>query len=112
MAQGESESPRPRSVARLAPGDHVVVIGGGPAGLTAAYVLSKNGYDVTVFEGEGILGGVSQTAKYKGFRFDIGGHHFFTKIMLVEELGYEILGDELMYVARISGILYRGTLFN
>ncbi len=101
-----------RQIDRLRPGDHVVVVGGGPAGLTAAYVLSKKGFKVTVFESEHILGGISQTARYKGFRFDIGGHRFFTKIEPVERLWHEILGDEFIAVPRLSRIHYRGTFFH
>jgi protoporphyrinogen oxidase len=107
-----SATPKARSVAPIRPGDRVVVVGGGPAGLTAAYILSKKGYRVTVFEGEGILGGISQTAQYKGFRFDIGGHRFFTKIRPVEELWHEILGDQFISVPRLSRIHYRGTFFH
>ena len=82
----------PRVVSQLKPGDRTVVIGGGPAGLTAAYLLSKKGYAVTVLEADDIVGGISRTAQYKGYRFDIGGHRFFTKIKPVEDLCYEILG--------------------
>ncbi len=101
-----------RRVTPIAPGDRVVVVGGGPAGLTAAYLLSKKGYTVTVYEGEAVLGGISQTAQYKGYRFDIGGHRFFTKITAVEDLWHEILGDEFISVPRLSRIHYRGTFFH
>ena len=58
----------------------VVVIGAGPAGLTAAYMLAKKGHRrVTILEADDIVGGISRTAQYKGFRFDIGGHRFFSK---------------------------------
>ena len=103
-----SESSKARPVSRLNPGDHIVVVGGGPAGLTAAYVLSKKGYPVTVLEGDSVLGGISRTAQYKGYRFDIGGHRFFTKIAPVEALWHEILGEEFISVPRLSRIHYNG----
>jgi protoporphyrinogen oxidase len=106
-----SDSAR-RSVTRLKPGDHTVVIGAGPAGLTAAYLLSKQGHSVTVLEGDDIVGGISRTAQYKGFRFDIGGHRFFTKIPPVEALWHEVLGDEFISVPRLSRIHYNGRYFD
>jgi protoporphyrinogen oxidase len=112
MTEIDPPPPARRTVAPLEKGQRVVVVGGGPAGLTAAYVLSQKGHDVTVFEGSDILGGISQTAQYKGFRFDIGGHRFFTKITPVEELWHEILGDEFISVPRMSRILYRGSFFD
>ena len=70
----------------------VAIIGAGPAGLTAAYLLSKNEVDVTVLEADPVyVGGISRTATYKGFHFDIGGHRFFSKSKAVEELWTEIL---------------------
>ncbi len=105
-------SGKKREVARLESGDHTVVIGGGPGGLTPAYILSKEGHAVTVFEATDALGGISQTAQYKGFRFDIGGHRFFTKIPPVQRLWEEILGDEFLDVPRLSRIHYQGKFFN
>ena len=57
----------------------VIIIGAGPAGLTAAYTLSKRGVPATVLEADRIVGGIARTVNYKGFLFDIGGHRFFTK---------------------------------
>src|SRR6266550_3725398 len=58
----------------------VAIIGAGPAGLTAAYLLSKNQVEVTILEADPVyVGGISRTATYKGFHFDIGGHRFFSK---------------------------------
>ena len=74
---------------------HVAVIGAGPAGLTAAYTLTKEGVPVTVLEADPeSVGGISRTVVYKGFRFDIGGHRFFSKSREVEELWTELLPHE------------------
>jgi len=101
-----------RAVTQLKTGDDVVVVGAGPAGLTAAYLLSKAGYAVTVLEGDKVVGGISRTAQYRGFRFDIGGHRFFTKIEPVQALWEEILGDEFISVPRMSRIHYGGKYFD
>lgn len=90
----------------------MVIVGAGPAGLTAAYLLARQGVAVTVLEGEDIVGGISQTARYKGYRFDIGGHRFFTKIKPVEDLWHEILGPEFISVPRMSRIHYGGKYFD
>jgi protoporphyrinogen oxidase len=110
MSPKPSSNPHP--VDRLKPGDRVLVIGGGPAGLTAAYMLAQQGAKVTVFEGTDMLGGISQTAQYKGYRFDIGGHRFFTKVEPVERLWHEILDKEFISVPRQSRIHYRGKYFD
>lgn len=101
-----------RKVSRLQPGDHVVIIGAGPAGLTAAYLLAKSDVRVTVLEADNIVGGISRTAQYRGYRFDIGGHRFFTKVTPVDELWHEILGDEFIRVPRLSRIHYSGKYFD
>ena len=63
------------------PDDHkIVIIGAGPAGLTAAYVLTKRGVPSTVLEADTVVGGISRTVERDGWRFDIGGHRFFTKV--------------------------------
>jgi protoporphyrinogen oxidase len=101
-----------RTVAPLRPGDEIVVIGAGPAGLTAAYLLGKAGHRATVLEADTLVGGISRTAEYNGFRFDIGGHRFFTKITPVQALWEEILGDEFISVPRLSRIHYDGKYFD
>jgi protoporphyrinogen oxidase len=99
-------------VRQLRPGDRIIVCGAGPAGLTAAYLLTKQGYQVTVLETDGVVGGISRTVRYKDYRFDIGGHRFFTKISAVQSLWEELLGDDLIDVPRLSRILYNGRFFN
>ncbi len=111
-AADRAAPPIKRDVSRLKPGDRLVVIGAGPAGLTAAYLAAKQGYRVTVLEGTDEIGGISKTAQYKGYRFDIGGHRFFTKITPVQEFWEEILGDDFLDVPRLSRILYSGKYFH
>jgi Protoporphyrinogen oxidase len=106
-----TEDLRPSPRRQLSPGDRIVVCGGGPAGLTAAHVLARKGYAVRVIEADDVLGGISRTARYKGYRFDIGGHRFFTKIPSVEQFWEDILGDQLIDVPRLSRILYKGKYF-
>ena len=90
----------------------VAIIGAGPAGLTAAYLLSKNEVDVTVLEADPVyVGGISRTATYKGFHFDIGGHRFFSKSKAVEDLWAEILPNDMLERPRSSRIFYGGKFF-
>ncbi len=91
----------------------VVVIGAGPAGLTAAYELGKRGGQATVLESDEVVGGISRTVVADGYRFDIGGHRFFTKVAEVEALWHEILPDEdFMQRPRSSRIYYQGQFFD
>jgi protoporphyrinogen oxidase len=91
----------------------VICIGAGPAGLTAAYLLTQAGVNVTVLEQDSTyVGGISRTATYKGFAFDIGGHRFFSKSDEVEALWTEILGDDFLDRPRKSRIYYRHKLFD
>ena len=90
----------------------VAIIGAGPAGLTAAYLLSKNDVDVVVLEADPVyVGGISRTVTYKGFHFDIGGHRFFSKAKAVEDLWTEILPDDMLHRPRSSRIYYGGRFF-
>jgi protoporphyrinogen oxidase len=91
---------------------HVVVMGAGPAGLTAAYELLKRNVPVTVVEKDPKqVGGLARTVEHKGYRFDIGGHRFFSKNTEVEDLWTEILGPEMLMRGRLSRIYYRGRFF-
>jgi protoporphyrinogen oxidase len=89
-----------------------VIIGAGPAGLTAAWQLAKAGKSAALFEQDGIVGGISRTDQYKGYRFDIGGHRFFTKVELVQKLWVEILDEDFMVRPRLSRIYYDGKFFD
>lgn len=91
----------------------LAVIGGGPAGLTAAYVMLKQDPDrpVVVLEATDQVGGIARTETYKGYRFDIGGHRFFTKVGSVEALWREVLPEEFLRRPRLSRIFYRGKYF-
>lgn len=91
----------------------VAIIGAGPAGLTAAYLLTKKGYSVTVIEKDPVyVGGISRTVEYKGFRFDIGGHRFFSKSKEVVDLWNEILPDDFIQRPRMSRIYYEGKFYS
>ena len=89
------------------------IIGGGPAGLTAAYVLSKSQtqFRPIVFEASNLVGGIARTENYKGYRFDIGGHRFFTKIPEVRSLWHEICGEDFITRPRLSRIYFRGKYY-
>ncbi len=91
----------------------VVVMGGGPAGLTAAYKLCKAGVRSVVLEKGKVVGGLSKTIDHKGYRFDIGGHRFFTKVSAVEEMWREVLPDERDFFRRrrLSRIYYDKKFF-
>ncbi len=90
----------------------VVIIGAGPAGLTAGYELARKGYQTEVLEADSrYVGGLARTVEYHGFRFDIGGHRFFSKNAEIEQLWTELLGTRMLDCARLSRVYYNGRFF-
>lgn len=92
--------------------ESAVVIGAGPAGLTTAYELGKRGMTSTVIEASDQVGGISTTVNYRGYRFDIGGHRFFSKVPLINDLWHEILEEDFLLRPRISRIYYNRHFFD
>jgi protoporphyrinogen oxidase len=91
----------------------VAIIGAGPAGLTAGYLLTKQGYSVAIIEkDETYVGGISRTVEHEGYRFDIGGHRFFSKSQQVVDLWNEILPDDFIQRPRMSRIYYEGKFYS
>jgi protoporphyrinogen oxidase len=90
----------------------VVILGGGPSGMSAGYVLSKSGSNVLVIERQARVGGLAKTIEHHGFRFDLGGHRFITDNKQLEALIREILGSDLLVVERSSKILLDGKLYD
>ena len=92
-------------------GAGVAVLGGGPAGLTAAYVLALRGAAATVYEADGTVGGIAKTVVHGDYRFDLGGHRFFTKLAPVQRLWETIIGDDFLLRPRLSRIYFHGRFF-
>jgi len=90
----------------------VIIIGAGPAGLTAAYELGRGGRQFLVLEQSDKVGGLSRTEVYKGYRFDIGGHRFLTDSEEVQILWEDMLGADFKRVARLSRLYYQNRFFN
>jgi protoporphyrinogen oxidase len=93
-------------------GELCVIIGAGPAGLTAAHELARLGMRSVVVEKDSLVGGISRTINHKGYRCDIGGHRFFTKVRGVRELWEEIMGDDFLVRPRLSRIYYKNRFFD
>src|SRR5918912_62525 len=90
----------------------VVIVGAGPAGLTAAYELCKAGVSSVVLEKDRVVGGISRTVNYKGHHFDIGGHRFFTKVKAVDAMWREVLAEgKFLRRSRLSRIYYNKKFF-
>ena len=88
-----------------------VIIGAGPAGLTAGYELTKHNIAPIVLEQYDKVGGLARTENYKGYHFDMGGHRFFTKSEPVNQMWHEVLGDEFLKRPRLSRIFYQDRFF-
>ncbi len=88
-----------------------IILGGGPAGLTAALELSRHGLPACICEQDKLVGGLARTVNYQGYRFDIGGHRFFTKVAEVERIWHEILKENFVERHRLSRIYYRHKFF-
>ena len=93
------------------PPERTAVLGAGPAGLTAAYLLSRRGVDAVVFEADDVVGGIARTVVHDGYRFDLGGHRFFTKLGAVQRFWEAMLGDDFQERPRLSRIYFDGRYF-
>jgi len=89
----------------------VIIFGAGPAGISAAYELARNGKKILVFDKDSQVGGISKTIDYKGFLFDLGPHRFFTKSKEVNDLWQKTLGDDFLPVNRLTRIYYKNKFF-
>ena len=103
-----SPTDAPARGAEITPDHPVVVLGGGPAGLTAGYLLAKQGKPVIVLESTDQVGGIARTEVRDGYRFDLGGHRFFTKAKEVDDLWHEIMKEEFLKRPRQSRIYWNG----
>jgi len=90
----------------------IAIIGGGPAGLTAALESVRRDHATVVLEKEDQFGGIARTVDYRGYLFDIGGHRYFTKVEKINRLWQDMLGEDLLSVSRRSSIYYRGKYLN
>lgn len=92
--------------------DQTIIIGAGPAGLTAALEMGRLGLPAVVFEKDEVVGGLSRTVSHNGYRFDIGGHRFFTKVSVINGLWQGLLEEDLLERPRMSRIYYDGKFFD
>src|SRR5215813_10879940 len=89
-----------------------VIIGAGPAGLSAGYELTRHGVAPLILEKDGVVGGIARTEVYKNYHFDMGGHRFFTKSDEVDRFWREVLENDFLERPRLSRIFYNGRFFN
>ncbi len=93
------------------PESPVVILGAGPAGLSAAYELSGQGVRALVLEKDSTVGGLARSVEHQGYLFDMGGHRFYTKVPIVEQMWRDVLGDDLLTRPRLSRVYYRSKFF-
>jgi protoporphyrinogen oxidase/predicted dehydrogenase len=103
----QSTDSEPREVHNIG----TAILGGGPAGLSAAYMLGRRGRQAVVFEADGSVGGIAKTIEFNGYRFDLGGHRFFTKLAPIQRMWEEMLGSDFLTRPRLSRIYYEGKFF-
>ena len=93
--------------------NHALIIGGGPAGLTAGYELAKNhNWVVTIVDKNSLIGGLSRTTEYSGCRFDVGPHHFITEHKHIQKWWENIMGDDFIKLKRFTRIYYKKRFFH
>lgn len=92
--------------------NEVLILGGGLTGLSAGYILAEAGIPVSVFETGRTVGGLSKTIEHRGYRFDLGGHRFFTKDLRIDAFVKNLMHSELITVPRKSRIFLRGRYFD
>src|SRR6266511_4413983 len=116
VAEVKPDEPRPGAVEHQDESERgsigTAILGAGPAGLTAAQVFARRGRAAAVFEADGTVGGIAKTVEFNGYRFDLGGHRFFTKLEPIERLWEEMLGDDFLTRRRLSRIYYKGKYFS
>jgi protoporphyrinogen oxidase len=88
------------------------ILGGGLTGLSAGYVLTRAGLRAQVFESDSTVGGLSKTIEKNGFRFDLGGHRFFSKNAKTNSFVKDLMAEELLSVHRTSKIYMRNKFFD
>jgi predicted dehydrogenase/protoporphyrinogen oxidase len=108
---GREDTPVEEAIADGGASIGTAILGAGPAGLTAAHVLGTRGLPGAVFEADGTVGGIAKTIEFNGYRFDLGGHRFFTKLKPIQRLWEQMLGDEFLTRPRLSRIYYNGKYF-
>jgi protoporphyrinogen oxidase len=90
----------------------ILILGGGLSGLSSGYLLSNAGFTVNVFERDTTVGGLSKTVEKNGFRFDLGGHRFFTTDDKINAFVRALMGNELISVQRSSKIYLHNKYFD